>query len=51
MTDAIGRYDTSVVQTCVILYASLGIIGVFLGDVMMMIFDPRIKLTGTGETR
>lgn len=51
MTDAIGRYDTSVVQACVIIYASLGIIGVFLGDVAMMLFDPRIKLTGGGESR
>ena len=51
LTDAIGRYDASVVQGCVIVYAGLGIIGVFLGDIMMMIFDPRIKLTGRGETR
>lgn len=51
MTDAIGRYDTSVVQACVIIYASLGVLGVFLGDVLMMLLDPRIKLTGKGETR
>lgn len=51
MTDAISRYDTSVVQACVIIYAGLGVIGVFLGDVMMMLFDPRIKLTGNGGTR
>ena len=42
LTDAINRYDTNVVQTLVILYAALGIIGVFLGDVLMMIIDPRI---------
>lgn len=51
MTDAINRYDTNVVQGCVFLYASLGIIGVFLGDILMMILDPRIKLAGGGETR
>ena len=51
MTDAIARYDTNVVQGCVILYASLGILGVFLGDVLMMLIDPRIKLTGSGGTR
>ena len=51
LTDAINRYDTSVVQTLVILYAALGIIGVFLGDVLMMIIDPRITLTGKGGTR
>ena len=51
LTDAINRYDTNVVQTCVLIYASLGIIGVFLGDVLMMLVDPRIKLTGGGSTR
>lgn len=51
LTDAIGRYDTSVVQTCVIIYAGLGILGVFLGDVMMVVFDPRIKLVEGGESR
>lgn len=51
MTDAINRYDTEVVQTCVMIYAALGIIGVFLGDIAMMIVDPRIKLAGGGETR
>ncbi len=51
LTDAITRYDLNVVQTLVILYASLGIIGVFLGDVAMMILDPRIKLVDKGGTR
>lgn len=51
LTDAINRYDTSVVQALVMLYASLGIAGVFLGDVFMMLIDPRIKLAGRGGTR
>lgn len=51
LVDSIGRYDTPLVQGLVVLYASLSIISVFLGDVMMCIFDPRIKLTGKGETR
>ena len=45
LTDAINRYDVNVVQTLVILYASLSILGVFLGDILMMLVDPRIKLT------
>lgn len=45
LTDSIQRYDTSVVQTLVMLYAALSILGVFLGDVLMMIIDPRITLT------
>ena len=44
LTDAIQRYDLNVVQTLVILYAALGIVGVFLGDVLMMLVDPRITL-------
>ena len=51
LTDAINRYDTSVVQTLVILYASLSVLGVFLGDVLMMLIDPRIKLTEKGGAR
>lgn len=51
MTDAISRYDTNVVQACAIIYATLGIMGVFLGDVLMTVLDPRIRLTGKGETR
>ena len=51
LTDSINRYDTSIVQALVMLYASLGIVGVFLGDIMMMLIDPRIKLTDKGGTR
>ena len=51
LTDAIQRYDLNVVQTLVILYAALGILGVFLGDVFMMLIDPRISLTGKGGGR
>lgn len=51
LTDSITRYDTNVVQTLAIIYAALGILGVFLGDVLMMLVDPRIKLTGKGGTR
>ena len=52
LTDAITRYDTNVVQMLVMLYAALGVLGMFLGDVLMSLFDPRIRLTGKGgETR
>ena len=49
LTDSIQRYDTSVVQTLVMLYATLSILGVFLGDVLMMIIDPRITLSNKGR--
>lgn len=51
LTDSIQRYDTNVVQTLVMLYASLSVLGVFLGDVLMMIIDPRITLANKGGTR
>ena len=51
LTDSISRYDLNVVQTLVILYASLGVLGVFFGDVLMAIIDPRIKLVEKGGTR
>ena len=51
LTDAIVRYDVNVVQTLVVLYAVLGTLGVFLGDILMMLLDPRIKLVGKGGTR
>ena len=51
LTDAIARYDTNVVQGVVLLYATLGIVGVFLGDLLMSLIDPRIRLTNKGATR
>ena len=51
LADSINRYDTNVVQTLVMLYAALSILGVFFGDIMMMIVDPRITLTNKGGTR
>ena len=48
---SINRYDTNVVLACVFIYAGLGILGVFLGDILMMLLDPRIKLAGGGSGR
>ena len=51
LTKAIGRYDLNLVQGIVLLYATMGILGVFLGDLLMTMIDPRIKLTGKGDVR
>ncbi len=51
LTDAIGRYDTNIVQGVVLLYATLGIVGVFLGDILMTLIDPRIQLGSKEATR
>ena len=47
LTDSINM-----VRGLVLLYALLGIFGLFLGDVLMTVCDPRIRLTGKGgDTR
>ena len=52
LTDAITRYDLNMVRGLVLLYSLVGVFGLFLGDVLMTIFDPRIRLTGkSGDTR
>lgn len=51
LTQAISRYDTNLVQAIVLLYAALGIIGVFMGDLLMGLLDPRISLTKKGGIR
>jgi oligopeptide transport system permease protein len=51
LVDTIQRQDNPLVQALVLIYSSLGIIGLFLGDVLMAMFDPRIKLTKEGGTR
>lgn len=49
LVDAIQRQDNQVVQGLVIFFSSLGIIGLILGDLLMAIVDPRIKL-GKGDS-
>lgn len=51
LVDAIGRQDNVLVQALVIIYASIGILGLLLGDILMVIFDPRITLERKGGSR
>jgi oligopeptide transport system permease protein len=51
LVDTIQRQDNPIVQALVLIFSSVGIIGLFLGDVLMAIFDPRIKFTKHGGTR
>lgn len=51
LATAIGMYDTNVVQTLVILYGTIGVFGAFLGDLTLMLFDPRVRLGRKEETR
>lgn len=45
LVEVIKMQDNSMVQALVIVYASLGIIGLLLGDILMALVDPRISLT------
>lgn len=51
LVDAIQLQDNNLVQALVLIFSSIGIIGLFLGDVLMAIFDPRIKLDKQGGGR
>lgn len=51
LADAVTAYDVNVVQTLSLLYATLGVLGAFLGDVLMTMMDPRISLQEKEESR
>lgn len=51
LVDVIQRQDNTVVQALVLIYSSIGIIGLFLGDILMAMFDPRINLQKKGGAR
>ncbi|PKL07073.1 MAG: peptide ABC transporter permease [Spirochaetae bacterium HGW-Spirochaetae-9] len=44
LVDVIQRQDNPMVQALVLIFSSVGIVGLFLGDILMALFDPRIKL-------
>ena len=51
LVDVVKRQDNNMVLGIVLLYASVGVIGLLLGDLLMVIFDPRISLTKKGGDR
>ncbi len=51
LVQATTKQDNNLVQILILVYATVGIIGVFLGDVLMMIIDPRITLDTKGGSR
>lgn len=51
LVTAIQRQDNTLVQALVLIYSSIGIIGLFLGDIFMAILDPRIKLSKKAGAR
>jgi oligopeptide transport system permease protein len=51
LVDVIQRQDNPMVQALVLIFSSVGIVGLFLGDLLMALFDPRIKLSKSGVSR
>ena len=51
LVDVIQRQDNVLVQALVLIYSSVGIVGLFLGDILMALFDPRINLQKKGGAR
>ena len=51
LIDVIQRQDNTMVQALVLIFASVGIIGLFLGDILMALADPRISLAKGGDKR
>jgi len=51
LVDVIQRQDNPLVQALVLIFSSVGIVGLFLGDLLMALFDPRIKLQKSEASR
>lgn len=51
LVDVIGRQDNPMVQALVMIFSSVGIIGLLLGDLLMALIDPRITFTKKEDAR
>lgn len=51
LVNCIQQQDNTIVQSLVLIYSSIGIIGLLLGDILMSVFDPRIRLESKGGSR
>ena len=45
LVSAIKQMDNNIVQILVLIYATLSVLGVFLGDILVVFVDPRIRLS------
>ncbi len=51
LINVIQRQDNTMVQALILIFASVGVVGLFLGDVLMVMVDPRISLTRGEDKR
>ncbi len=51
LVDVISRQDNPMVQALVMIYSCIGIVGMLLGDVLMVLIDPRISFAKKAGVR
>lgn len=51
LVNVVKQQDNSLVQAIVMLFASVGILGLIIGDLMMTLLDPRISFVGKKGSR
>ena len=51
LVDVIKKQDNNMIQGIVLLFACVGVIGLILGDLLMVILDPRISFAKKGGDR
>ncbi len=51
LVESIQRQDNPLVQSLVLIYAAISIFGLLMGDLLMAMFDPRIKFDAGGGGR
>ncbi len=51
LVDVVKKNDNNMVQGVVLLFATVGVIGLLLGDILMTLIDPRISLSKKGGGR
>lgn len=49
LPDAILSHNNSIVIGLVFIFTTIGVLSVLLGDILMVIVDPRIKLSTKGD--
>ena len=51
LVNVVQKQDNAMVQALVIIFASVGILGLMIGDILMCLIDPRISLIKKGGGR
>ena len=49
LLDGLLRQDSNLTAAIILMYASLTVVGVLISDLMLVVVDPRIKLTGSAR--